>query len=369
MMGAMKSLFATTARRLGPAGSAILVPGVLIVAMLLLALFAHNRPIVFMEKHADLNDSILYLRVADRVEAGVYYYDAAEQELQKLGFERGSTFHWRTPLYAHLLGKLGRPVQRQIALALLSLATSILVGVAMWRLLGIFSGLWSGLTVFASTAWWLYPESPCFTEVWAGLLILLTILFRSMGWPRLGFFTGTLGLFLRELVLPFVVVCLGDAWLRRRWSEAIAWSLCLSAYSVYFLMHEAQVASRQDPLLFYLPSSGPSWFEFGGVPFLLATTRMNYCLSLLPMWCTSIYLPLAVFGLASLCQIDFSGRGMLVGFGGYLVAFLVVGKSFNYYWGWITAPTLSLGFAVSPFFLSQITRSPRRATCSSAAGG
>ncbi len=303
----------------------------------------------------NLGDFRFYQHVAERVDAGEDYYHVARQALPAHGFETGSTFNWRTPLYAHILGKSPRPVANQIALAVLSLIAAIMAARMITRDLGPIWGVIAGLAVFGASGWWLQAEPPWFTETWGGQLILLTIAARSLGWFRVGLIAGSLALFLRELILPFVVLCLGDAWQRRRWTEALNWSLCLALYGLFFLYHDAQVTLHQNPDVRFRPDR-PSWIDFGGLSFLLATARMNYLLSYLPLWCTALYLPLAVFGLVSLAATNHDTRWTLLGFSGYLIAFLAVGKGYNHYWGWITAPTLALGFAVAPVFLSRVVR-------------
>ncbi len=333
----------------------VLVLGSLFVGTAACLRAATTSDIKFTHQNEDLSDAVFYQRVAERVEAGENYYEVAKQTLPAHGFETGSTFNWRTPLYAHILGKFGQPVARQVTLAVLSLIAAIMAARMITRDLGPIWGVIAGLVVFGASGWWLQAEPPWFTETWGGQLILLTIAARSLGWFRVGLIAGSLALFLRELALPFVVLCLGDAWQRRRWTEALSWSLCLALYGLFFLYHDAQVTLHQNPDVRFRPDR-PSWIDFGGLSFLLATVRMNYLLSYLPIWCTAFYLPLAVFGLVSLAATNHDTRWTLLGFSGYLIAFLAVGKGYNHYWGWITAPTLALGFAVAPVFLSRVVR-------------
>ena len=308
----------------------------------------------------DLSDAIFYERVAARVEAGEGYYDAADPELRARGYERSSTFNWRTPLYAHILGKFPNSLARQAALGGLSGLTAALAG---WMVAGRLARSWgvvAGVSVFAASAWWLQPEPPWFTEAWVGQLILLAIVARSLGRPRAGLIAGSCALFLRELALPFVFCRLGDAMFQRRRREALGWSLCLTLYGVYFLIHESQVAAHQLAERFHPPTDRANWVAWNGLSFVLATTRMNYPLSFMPAWCVAFYLPLAVYGLVALAAADRTCRLSWLGLAGYLAGFLVVGQEFNFYWGWITAPTLAVGFAVAPaFLLGRAGRAPR----------
>src|SRR5262245_17401967 len=50
-------------------------------------------------------DEEFYLHVVERVRAGENYYDAAADEFHQAGYTVRSTFNWRTPLYAWIIGK------------------------------------------------------------------------------------------------------------------------------------------------------------------------------------------------------------------------------------------------------------------------
>lgn len=312
--------------------------------------------------HRDLTDHRFYRAVAARVGAGAGYYDVVAVELGRHGFPSGSPFNWRTPLYAHALGRLGGTVADQVALATLAtIAAALAAGLAA-RELGTGAGLVAGLSVAVSSAWWGGPEPPCFTEAWAGLLILAAIAARGLGFVRAAVAAGALALFLRELALPFVGLCLVESWARRRARESAAWGACLLLYAAHLAGHIAAVAAHRVG-----PADVPAtdWVGRGGIGFVLATARMNYALSLLPDWCAAIYLPLAIYGLVGLGRRLGSGGWTLIGMNGYLLAFTIVGRDFNWYWGWITAPTLALGAGVAPFFLADSVRAviaspPRR---------
>jgi flagellar biosynthesis protein FliR len=94
------------------------------------------------------------------------------------------------------------------------------------------------------------------------------------------------------------------------------------------------------------------WVRFGGVRFLLATSQANVFLMGLPLWCTAIYLPTAVLGLAA--WRGTTGRRVGLTIGLYLLTFTVVGAPFNFYWGFVFAPLLALGLAQAPNALSRL---------------
>ena len=85
---------------------------------------------------SDLTDYYFYQSVAEKVGAGADYYDVAAIELPRFGFPTGSPFNWRTPLYAHVLGRLGGTVANQVALATLASVAAALAAILAGRSLG-----------------------------------------------------------------------------------------------------------------------------------------------------------------------------------------------------------------------------------------
>jgi hypothetical protein len=205
-------------------------------------------------------------------------------------------------------------------------------------------------------------------ELWAGMLIALSLACCRRGWLAAGVVTGVSALFFRELALPYVVVSFGLAARQGRRREALGWGLGLAAFALFMAVHAHEVLTRLTPSDLAMEGG---WVRFGGVRFVLATAQANVFLMALPLWCTALYVPLAALGLASLR----GEHGLRVGSTGllYLAAFAVVGAPFNFYWGFINAPLLALGFARAPtalatLFATAFPPSPERLTAPGRAG-
>ena len=84
---------------------------------------------------------------------------------------------------------------------------------------------------------------------------------------------------------------------------------------------------------------------------------MNAYLLLLPQWMTAIYLAAALVGLAGWD----TPLGMRVGLSTclFLMAFAVVGQSFNQYWGALIAPLLCFGVVQFPASLRNLCRAAK----------
>jgi hypothetical protein len=239
----------------------------------------------------------------------------------------------------------------------LALVPVLVWGRALLEEFGMVAALLGSLALVGATAWCFGPETYLFGEVWAGVFIAVSVCAYQRGWTWIGFAAGLFALFYRELALPYVLVCLGlAAWYGRR-REAVAWVVGLALFAAFLVVHAYQVQIRltdRDVAI------AKGWIRFGGVRFLLSTAQTNVFLMALPAWCTAIYLPLAALGLLSaLGKSESWSRVALTG-GVYLAAFSIAGNPFNFYWGFVHAPILALGFAHAPAALmALIAREPK----------
>jgi hypothetical protein len=94
--------------------------------------------------------------------------------------------------------------------------------------------------------------------------------------------------------------------------------------------------------------------RFGGLDFVLLTTRMNSLLFAAPGWLLWLYLLLALMGLAS--RGDETSQLACLGALGYLLVFAVLGRPENFYWGLIPAPFLAWGAAAGPRAVASLWR-------------
>ena len=133
------------------------------------------------------------------------------------------------------------------------------------------------------------------TEVWAGILICLSVCAYGLRRPAWGVVFGLSSIAVRELAAPYCVICLALAVYDRRWRETAAWIIGLTAYLVFYAWHAHYVMSLVQP---GDHAHEGSWLQFGGAPFVIAVTQMNGYLLLLPQWVSALYLPLALLGFA-----------------------------------------------------------------------
>jgi hypothetical protein len=179
------------------------------------------------------------------------------------------------------------------------------------------------------------PSAVFLGEAWAGVLIGISVWAYVHRRPAIAVPLALLALFVRELSAPYCVACTLIAAVNRRWRELEVWIAGASLYAVYFGWHVTQVWAQRLPTDL-AHSSG--WLEFGGLPFLVSTVHWQPLLLALPLPLTALALVLIVAGVAN-ARAPLHLRAAS---GLYIVFFLVVGKSFNSYWGLMAGPTWAL---------------------------
>lgn len=283
-------------------------------------------------------DLALYEAEVRRMRYGESYYDAAAAELPARGYPTKSIFNWRQPLPTALIAALPRPEDARMLLAVLA-ALILLRGFNLIRHEPEFSPaawIWVALTAAALVPG-IMPRLYYSSELWAGSLILLSVLLASSGRTAAAVIVGTAALFFRELALPYCASAAAIAWKRGRWRELAAWSAGMLLWGAFFAWHAAQVAGRMPPDA----TASRGWLCGGGIDFILSTAQMHFLLILLPRWFTVLYFALAAAGFIA-CKSEL-GRRAAVTFAAYVAFFALVGQPFNQYWGQIWTPLLCLG--------------------------
>lgn len=286
------------------------------------------------QRDVDLNYA-----VAQRVRAGEAFYDAMGGELRARGYPLRSVFNWRTPLHLELIAHLPSPDWARV---LLLLGAVCAIGLHTAAICRDKHNALAGLQILllsiplAITA---MPHSYLFAEAWSGVSITISVAWYALGWRHAGAGTGLLALFFRELALPYALIGAFLAYREKRRLELCLWLAGIGCYAIHLGLHAMQVAARIPPA--GVGSMMASWVQFGGVEFLLTTSRMGLLLGL-PFWVAALYLPLAVLGLAG-WPSPAAPRAVAT-VGAYLLAFSVVGRpTMNFYWGAMYSPLLALG--------------------------
>jgi hypothetical protein len=295
-------------------------------------------------------DLRLYRSIVEQVHAGVNYYDAAGRELRAYGYPTGSVLNWRLPTYAWLIGSFPSPSWAQTLLIGLAIVTLLLAYGVMQAETGTVPAAMSVVLLLGVFQWCVDGDAFFAQELWAGVLMALSISAYARGRWKVGVAAGLAALFFRELAFPYCLIAAVLAWRGRRRAELLAWQGAFALYGILLTFHASEVLSRITAVD-HLPES---WIQFGGAPFLLSTCRMNVFLLELPRWISALYLPLSLLGLAALRGE--SGLRIGVTAAVYVIAFSVVGQPFNNYWGLLLAPLLAFGIAGVPAMLRDLAQ-------------
>ncbi len=286
------------------------------------------------------SDFELYRLLIDRVREGAAYYDVLAEQLRARGYDSTSVMNWRTPLHFWLLSRLPGPAFEKSVFMGLVLLTVVVCFRYQERTKGLRFATFQTLILAPSLS--LLGEAYLLGEAWAGVLILFSIVLSAGDRHLASATAGLAALFLRELALPYVLVCLVLAQLGRRTQERNLWLGGLIAYTLYYLLHTNQVVNRLSSLDH---NYSGSWLQLRGLSFVLQTATCGP-ISLLPNWAVALVITLAILGITT--QRGQLPRRVLWTASLYVVLFSIFGKSFNTYWGLIYSPLLTFGLAWSP---------------------
>ena len=279
------------------------------------------------------DDSILYRKVVDDVRAGQGYYAAAVREQRAEDYPVRPFVTVRTPVLAEALARLPGPPAPQAAAGLLAL-----VVVAAWavrlreeakRPIGAILSL---LFLLGSAAAAVYPHAYVQHELWSGLLLSLAL---AVYGPR--FWPASLVLILaaaavRELAAPVLGLMALMALREGRRKEALAWAAALALYAAALAWHGLEVTRLTSAA----DGTSSGWLALGGWPFVLLQMKWNALLLGLPAPVIALVAALVVLGLAGLRgPTETRVAAVLIAYG---LAFLVLGRVDNSYWGLMITP-------------------------------
>jgi hypothetical protein len=332
-------------------------------------------------------DLALYRYVIAEVRGGRNYYEIARQQIPHYGFPIASPLNWRLPTYAWLLSRLPGQPWIQATLVALSIMALWLAYVAQSKTSGVGYAAVTTLLLFGVVRWAIDGQAYLAQEPWAATLIIISLSAHALGgervgnalgnqrgpaqpndgalrsaqaayeagWRSLAVAAGTLALLFRELALPYCVA----AWLlavsNRRWREAAGWTCGIALFFGFYAWHVSQVKAQLAGTEIAQAAGLSQWLRFGGLDFVLLTTRMNGLLFAAPAWLLWLFVLAALLGLAR--RSDASNQLACLAALGYLLAFAFVGRPENFYWGLMAAPLLAWGAAHGVYAVKELCQS------------
>ena len=337
-----------------------------LIGLILTGLADQKTPTAYHTRATGVyTDISLYRTIAAEMRRGAGYYGSAVSEARKHGYPLRPFVTVRLPTLAWFLSAL--PSDKTAWGALMALA---FVALCAWakKLRADLTKPQYALAMICITSGLfpvLVPDFALFHETWAGLLVALSLAIRRKDAWVASVLIGLAAALTRELAGAYLLAMAAMALKDRNAREAAAWLTAITVFAIVLAIHAANVNALVTPA--DISSSG--WIVFGGWSFVLHVAQCNVFLALLPPWMIAIVVPLALLGLTT-SQID--QRLSLVVYG-YFVAFLLVGRTDNIYWGLLIAPLWSLGLAfaiqtmrehlsdIQPIF-RLMTQTPQRPT-------
>jgi len=290
----------------------------------------------------DQADVMLYESIVAGVRAGGNYYAVTAAALRAGDYPLKPFVTFRLPTLAVVQANL--PDAVTVAL-LYALAAAVL---AAWyiRLRDAFARpppriialilLAAGMVAFVQS------DLAGFHEVWAGLLIALSLALRRPGrWVEAVAF-GMIAMLIRETAALYVAIMAIMAFAEGRREEALGWSGTLCAFAIVVILQARAVGQVVGPL----DPASPGWSGMLGFGFFVKTMGLSTALNLAPAWLAALLVALALFGWSA-WRDPLALRALAV-FSGYAALVALFGRVDTFYWGLMIAPTILIGLAFVP---------------------
>lgn len=299
-------------------------------------------------------DVALYAAIVEGVRSGGDYYTIAADAQRRNNYPVRPFVTVRLPTLALLEGHLPSRAMQILLGALCAaafVAWAVRLRLAFARtppFLISLAFLAGGMLAFAQ------PELFLFHEIWAGLLIALSLaLWRPGRWATAALLALAAAL-IRETALLYAIVmgvlALRDG--RRR--EIMAWLGVGAVFAILLAAHAhtvAQVVGPGDP-------TSPGWTGLLGFGFFAKAVSMSTALALAPLWLAAPLVALALFGWAS--WRDPVALRAATTFAAYALLLGLFGRPDTFYWGLLAAPTILAGLAFLPDGLRDVLSAARR---------
>jgi hypothetical protein len=305
------------------------------------------------------DDLAVYDRAIERIRGGENYYSFIVAEHRAAHFPVRPGLAVRQPTLAYLQAWLGDGGQTAAAFAL-----CLGVMLAWWKRLGSEPGgaerrpLAMALLLFGVS---LGLNRYFFTlhELWSGMLLALSFaLYRPASSPGAGdgrwsaaLAAAALALAIREHALPFVLLMGAVALWQRDWRQALAWGGLALAFGAGLAWHLHLIGQQTGPG----DQVSASWLALRGLTGWLSDIVLSSNLRYLPHWLAGPLVVMMVFGWAGWRSAAGTFAALL--YAGYGLAFAIVGRADNYYWGAMVAPAMFIGLAFVPMAVRSLWRS------------
>ena len=172
------------------------------------------------------------------------------------GYPSASTANWRTPLHYWTVARGRDSAHGARASVILARSDS-----APWRVCPappvprIVVRCWCAPAGGHVASMAFRPAGIVMAEYWAGMLVALALAFYHFRWWTAAACCGVVAIFVRELAVPFGVICGLFALSERRHRESAVWVVGGLAYVACYLLHAQAVSAAMLPTDWSWPHS------------------------------------------------------------------------------------------------------------------
>lgn len=299
----------------------------------------------------DQADVVLYEGIVDDIRHGGNYYPVAAEELREGNYPMKPFVTFRLPTLA--VAQAALPPWGVIVL-LYALAVGVAVA---WfvRLRPAFARpppLVLALVLLAGgMGAFVQADLAAFHEIWAGLLIALSLAVRQPGRWVAAAGIGALAMLVRETAALYVAVMAAAAWIDGDRREAAGWTAGVALLALVAAAHAHAVAQVVKPL----DPASPGWSGLLGFGFFVEAMTLSTALRLAPMWLAALLTGLTMFGWAA--WRDATGARAVATFAIYALLLSLFGRLDTFYWALMVAPVILVGLAFVPDGLGDLIAS------------
>lgn len=287
-------------------------------------------------------DVALYGGIVSAVAHGEDYYSVAADALRAGNYPLRPFLTFRLPGLAVMQAALPFDVTLALLCAL-ALATAYAwyrrLREAVSRLAALLLALFlltAGMIAFVQ------PELIMFHEIWAGLLVALSLALRRPGrWVEAAA-VAMIAMLIRETAALYVMVMLGLALAEGFRREAIGWAATLAIFALVLAAHAVAVHDVTTAL----DAASPGWSGLHGFGLFVRAMTLATGLTLLPLLVAAPLVVLALFGWAS--WRDPLALRTAATFCAYAVVISLFARLDTFYWGLMVAPAFLVGLAFVP---------------------
>ena len=290
----------------------------------------------------DQADVVLYESIVEGVRGGGGYYEVAAEALRQGNYPLKPFVTFRLPTLAVVEAALPRR-SVGVLLYLLAAATVIAWQVRLRQAFARAPPRWIAIALLlGGMAAFVQGELAAFHEVWAGLLVALSLAARRPGRWVEAVALALAAMLIRETAALYVAVMAVLALAEGQRREALGWVVAALVFAIVVVLHAHAVSLVVRP---WDPAS-PGWSGMLGFGFFVKTMTLSTALALAPQWLAALLVALALFGWAAWDSA--LGLRVLATLCAYALLLGVAGRTDTFYWGLMVAPTLLVGLAFAP---------------------